>query len=89
LQNTIKFVNIGFLSTGDDASPGNFGLKDQTLALRWVHENIEYFGGDPSRVTLMGQSAGSGLFNTTFFHKISHSAEFKKHLLWLLILFFV
>lgn len=49
----------GFLSTEDLVSPGNYGLKDQNLVLRWIQKNIKNFGGDKNRVTIFGQSAGA------------------------------
>ncbi|RZC34029.1 cholinesterase 1-like [Asbolus verrucosus] len=52
-------INVfGFLSTEDSASPGNYGLKDQLAALRWVRDNIRLFGGDPDKITIFGESAG-------------------------------
>ncbi|MBD8661247.1 carboxylesterase family protein [Frigoribacterium sp. CFBP 8754] len=54
---TYRLGMLGFY--GDGASvPANLGLLDQVAAVRWVHENVAAFGGDPDRVTLFGQSAG-------------------------------
>lgn len=55
LMDVFILVGTGFLNTGDSAIRGNMGLKDQTMGLRWVQENIGYFGGDPNKVTLLGE----------------------------------
>uniref|UniRef100_A0A452QQI1 Carboxylic ester hydrolase n=1 Tax=Ursus americanus TaxID=9643 RepID=A0A452QQI1_URSAM len=50
---------LGFLSTGDEHAPGNWGFLDVVAALHWVQGNISPFGGDPNSVTISGNSAGS------------------------------
>ncbi|CAH0557020.1 unnamed protein product [Brassicogethes aeneus] len=59
---------MGFLSTNDDEAPGNYGLKDQVAVLKWVKENIKYFGGNPDQVTIFGQSAGGA---SVHYHMLS------------------
>lgn len=50
---------LGFLSLETDEAPGNLGMWDQRQALIWVRQNIASFGGDPDKVTILGESAGS------------------------------
>uniref|UniRef100_A0A182K299 carboxylesterase n=1 Tax=Anopheles christyi TaxID=43041 RepID=A0A182K299_9DIPT len=63
---------LGFLSTGDSAAPGNFGLKDQSLALRWVKQNIQRFGGNDQLITIVGQSAGATSVHMHMISPMSH-----------------
>ncbi|KAF9234807.1 Alpha/Beta hydrolase protein [Melanogaster broomeanus] len=54
-----RLSTISFLALEDGVTNGNYGIADQITALRWVQEHIADFGGDPSRVTIVGQSSGA------------------------------
>jgi len=60
---------FGFLATSDlakeaNGSAGNYAMMDMVSALKWVHQNIGKFGGDPGNVTIFGESAGSFAVST-------------------------
>lgn len=65
---------FGFMSFNTPEYSGNMALKDQQLAMKWIHENVERFSGDPKRVTLFGQSAGAVLAHFQVF-----SSESRKY----------
>uniref|UniRef100_A0A034VEM1 carboxylesterase n=1 Tax=Bactrocera dorsalis TaxID=27457 RepID=A0A034VEM1_BACDO len=68
----------GFLCLPEEGIWGNAGLKDQRLALQWVHDNISQFNGDPNNVTLFGESAGAASVHlhtlASHAHKLFHKA---------------
>ncbi|MBN3275377.1 NLGN3 protein, partial [Polyodon spathula] len=63
---------VRFLSTGDQAAKGNYGLLDQIQALRWISENIGFFGGDPHRITVFGSGIGASCVSLL---TLSHHSE--------------
>ena len=54
-----RLNTLGFLALPDGETNGNYGFADQLVALDWVREHIQDFGGDPDRITVFGQSAGA------------------------------
>lgn len=61
---------LGFLVTENLA--GNYGMEDQRAVLRWIQRNIAKFGGDPTKVTIFGQSAGA---TSIAYHMVSQNSK--------------
>jgi para-nitrobenzyl esterase len=71
--NAHGFLALPALSRKDPSGvSGNYGFEDQQLGLDWIQRNIHNFGGDPSRVTLMGQSSGA---TSIFMHLMSRRSN--------------
>ncbi|XP_037517834.1 cholinesterase [Rhipicephalus sanguineus] len=79
---------FGFLDANNEGAPGNVGLWDQVMVMKWVQRNIRAFGGDPQLITLFGESSGSmaihlhlmspssaGLFRRAFFMSGTESTD--------------
>jgi para-nitrobenzyl esterase len=62
--NILGHLHLAELGGAEYASSGNAGTLDMVAALQWVHDNIARFGGDPSSVTIFGQSGGGGKVST-------------------------
>ena len=58
--NAFGFLYLAEMAASSSASPSNVGMQDIVLALEWVRDNIDPFGGDPGSVTIFGQSGGGG-----------------------------
>jgi len=63
---------LGFLTYDAAGISGNQGIKDQRMALKWVHDNIEAFGGNKDEVTLFGESSGG---KSVEFHLVSEQSK--------------
>uniref|UniRef100_A0A336M0Z5 Carboxylic ester hydrolase n=1 Tax=Culicoides sonorensis TaxID=179676 RepID=A0A336M0Z5_CULSO len=65
---------FGFLSLKDETLgiPGNAGMKDQVMALKWIKENVECFGGDSENITIFGQSSGA---TSVHYHLLSDASK--------------
>ena len=62
--NVFGFLYLGHIGGAEYAESGNVGMLDLVTALRWVHDNIAFFGGDPANVTIFGQSGGAAKVST-------------------------
>uniref|UniRef100_A0A2A4IWX2 Carboxylesterase type B domain-containing protein n=1 Tax=Heliothis virescens TaxID=7102 RepID=A0A2A4IWX2_HELVI len=58
-----RIGSMGFLAFNDEIVPGNNGIRDIILALKWLQQNVHKFGGDPQKITLMGVDGGAAIID--------------------------
>ncbi|PAA63626.1 hypothetical protein BOX15_Mlig025559g1 [Macrostomum lignano] len=69
---------LGFLWLQNASVPANLGLRDQALALQWVRYNVRFFGGSPSKISLVGAEAGAA---SVGFHLLTEPRQFQRAVL--------
>ncbi len=71
-KHNVVFVSLGYrLNVFSLYKSGNYGLHDMVFGLKWIHEHIADFGGDPDKITIMGQSAGAmSIMNLLYTQKL-------------------
>ncbi|XP_046424006.1 pyrethroid hydrolase Ces2a isoform X2 [Neodiprion fabricii] len=68
-----RLGSLGFLSTGSKELPGNNGMFDMTLAVDWIKDYIEFFGGNPRKIVAFGQGTGASAAMMLSLSKLTQS----------------
>lgn len=76
-----RVASFGFLFLDRPDAPGNVGVLDQLLAVRWIKKNIRSFGGDPDSITLFGESAGAATISYLILSPIVEKGLFHRAIL--------